>query len=249
MSDNKKNTKKICLIVILIILAILFVGYGIFLKSTPQSREKKIISYLEKKYNSEFNIIGITQSGDHVIMPSVSDCNGQTICPEIKENGAYCYRYNVLSVQDNITFEVEYIDRKLKDTITEKPTYYSIKYTDNILRDINNYIVDTIGQGETTFDSHSISIEFNENLDDIYTSDYEQKIEKISKYIQQKNSLDKDLNIIVYLYYSDDLIKLGATYTPIRMKRPKESSDGAKGQDISSGKYIKTYHLDDYFEG
>ena len=50
MSDNKKNTKKICLIVILIILAILFVGYGIFLKSTPESREKKIISYLKIQF-------------------------------------------------------------------------------------------------------------------------------------------------------------------------------------------------------
>ena len=79
--------------------------------------EKKIISYLEKKYNSEFKIIEMTSSGEHIILPEQS-CDGATFCPEIKDKGVYYYRYNVLSLSDNVTFEVEYLDKRLKDKIT-----------------------------------------------------------------------------------------------------------------------------------
>lgn len=60
--DSKifKNKKR-NLIILIIILIILFVGYGISIGSTDEGREKKIISYLEKKYNSEFKIIEMTK--------------------------------------------------------------------------------------------------------------------------------------------------------------------------------------------
>ena len=42
------KNKKRNIIIIIVILIILFILYGISIKSTPESREKKIISYLEK---------------------------------------------------------------------------------------------------------------------------------------------------------------------------------------------------------
>ena len=57
--------------------------YGIFIKSTPESREEKIISYLEKKYNSKFEIVQLIDSGENVLFSEIS-CDGSTFCPEIK---------------------------------------------------------------------------------------------------------------------------------------------------------------------
>lgn len=253
MTNKKENTKisknkKRNLIIILIILAILFIGYGISVKSTPQIREKKIISYLEKKYNSEFEIIEMTSSGEHVIMSEVA-CDGTTFCPEIKDKGAYYYKYNVLSVSDNITFEVEYLDKRLKDKITETTTYYSLTHTEDILNDINNYIINTIGNNETTIRSDSISIEINKKLDEICDSNYKQKLEKISAYVKERKSLDKDLDILVYFEYSDEILITFGYKDPIVTKRSDEYFDGAEGQDISSGKYMKVYHsLDEYLD-
>ncbi len=242
------KNKKIKLIVLLIILLILFTGYAISIKSTPESREKKIISYLEKKYNSEFKIIEMTSSGEHVIMPKIS-CDGSTFCPEIKDKGVSYYKYNVLSVSDNITFEVEYLDRRLKDEITETTTYYSLTHTEDILGNISNYIISTIGNNKTTIDSNTISIKFNEKFDEICNSNYKQKLEKISTYIKEKKSLDKDLDIFVYFEYSDDILITFGYDEPIVTKRSKEYFDGAEGQDISSGKYMKIYRsLDEYIE-
>lgn len=72
MTDNEENmkisnNKKIKFIIITILLLVLFLGYSVSIKSTPEVREKKIISYLEKKYNSKFKIIEMINSGEHVI--------------------------------------------------------------------------------------------------------------------------------------------------------------------------------------
>lgn len=138
------NNKKIKFIIITILLLVLFLGYSVSITSTPEVRKKKIISYLEKKYNSKFKIIEMTNSGEHVILNEIS-CDGATFCPEIKDKNVYYYKYNVLSLSDNVTFEVEYLDKRLKDTITETTTYYSLIHTDDILNDINNYIISIMG--------------------------------------------------------------------------------------------------------
>ena len=64
--------------------------YGIFIKSTPESREKEIISYLEKKYNSKFEIIQMIDSGENVLFGGIN-CDGSTFCPEIKEKGDWIW--------------------------------------------------------------------------------------------------------------------------------------------------------------
>lgn len=253
MTDKEENTKiiknkKRNLIIILIILAILFIGYGISIKSTPQSREKKIISYLEKKYNSEFEIVEMTSSGEHVTMSEIG-CDGATFCPEIKDKGVYYYRYSVLSLSDNVTFEVEYLDKRLKDKITEITTYYSLIHTDDILSDINNYIISIMGNNKTSMDSKSLSFKFDEKFDEICDSNYRQKLENISTYVKEKRALDKDLDILVYFEYSDDILITFGLKDPIVTKRSEEYFDGAEGQDISSGKYMKVYYsLDEYLD-
>lgn len=253
MSDKEENTKilknkKRNLIIILIILASLFIGYGISIKSTPESREKKIISYLEKKYNSKFEIIEMTSSGEHIILHEIS-CDGATFCPEIKDKGVYYYIYNVLSLSDNVTFEVEYLDKRLKDKITEITTYYSLAHTNDILSDINNYIISIMGNDKTILDSKSISLEFDEKFDEICDSNYKQKLEKISTYVKEKRALDKDLDIFVYFEYSDEISITFGFKDPIVIKRSDEYFDGAEGKDISSGKYMKVYHsLDEYLD-
>lgn len=243
-----EEQKKVKLIILIVILIILFVGYGMSFKGTTESREKKIISYLEKKYHSKFEIIEMTSSGEHVIIPEIG-CDGATFCPEIKDKGVYYYKYNVLSLSDNMIFEVEYLDRRFNDEITETTTYYSLIHKDDIMNDINNYIINTIGNNKTTIDSKSISVEIGKGFDEICDFNYRQKIEKISTYIKEKNALDENLDIVVYFEYADDtLITLGYK-DPIITKRSKEYFDGAEGQDISSGKYMKVYHsLDEYLD-
>lgn len=239
------KNKKRNLIIIIVILLILFIGYGISIASTPEGREKKIISYLEKKYNSKFKIIEMTSSGEHIILDEIS-CDGATFCPEIKDKGVYYYRYTVLSLADNVTFEVEYLDKRLKDKITEITTYYSLIHTDDILSDINNYIISIMGNNNSEVGSESISFEFNEKFDEICDSKYKQKLELISTYVKEKNALDKDLNIVVYFTYSDNILIAFGFGEPVVTKRSDEAFEDAEGIDIE-GQYMKTYYsLDEY---
>ncbi len=183
--------------------------YSIFIKSTPESREKKIISYLENKYNSKFEIVQLIDSGENILFSGIS-CDGSTFFPEIKEKGAYYYTYKVLSVSDNITFNVKYLDKKIQDKITEEPSYYSLKNTDDILKDISNYIIDKIGGtveesvNSEYKDSDYISIRIDENLKDIYDKSYMEKLKSIQSYIDSKNNSDADINIDVYINYNDN---------------------------------------------
>ena len=252
MIENEENSK-ICknkkrnLIILIVILVILFIGYGISIGSTDEGREKKIISYLEKKYNSQFKVIEMTSSGEHIILPELS-CDGATFCPEIKDKGVYYYRYKVLSLSDNVTFEVEYLDKRLKDKITEITTYYSLINTDNILTDINNYIASLIGNSNSQIRSKSILVEVDEKFDEVCDSNYKKKLEQISTLIKEKRTLDKDLDILVYFEYLDDISITFGYKDPIVIVRSEEEFEGADGIDASTGKYMKIYNsLDEYF--
>lgn len=210
MIDKKiyKNKKR-NIIIIITILIILFIVYGISIKSTPESREKKIISYLEKKYNSKFEIVQLIDSGENVLFDGIS-CDGSILCPEIKEKGVYYYSYEVLSVSDKVTFNVTYLDKKLKDKITEETSYFSLKNTDNILKDIANYIINTVGGTvEESVNSEFkncdyIRVKIDKNLKDIYNNNYMKKLKDIKSYIDSKNNSDKDIHIDVYIHYNDN---------------------------------------------
>lgn len=248
--ENSKivKNKKRNLIIIIFVLVILFIGYGIAIESNPETREKKIISYLEKKYNSKFEIIEMTSSGENVILEEIS-CDGAIFCPEIKDKGVYYYRYNVLSLTDNVTFEVEYLDKRLKDKITETTTYYSIVNTDDILTDINNYITSLIENSQTEINSKSILVKVNEKFNDICDLNYKKKLEQISTYINEKSSLDKDLDLFVYFEYLDNVLITFGFAEPVVVVRSEEEFEGADGIDSSTGEYMKVYNsLDEYFD-
>ncbi|MEE1218587.1 MAG: hypothetical protein U0L20_01530 [Ruminococcus sp.] len=245
-----KNKKIILLIILIAILVGLFVVFGMSMYSTPESREQKIISYLEKKYDSKFEIVEMTKTGEHIILNELS-CDGSTFCPEIKDSGVHYYLYNVVSKSDNITFEVEYLDRRFIDEITETTTYFSITHTDEIVLDINDYITDIFGEKNLhkEVSEKSIGVRIYEDFDKIYNSDYRQKLDKISAYVTKKNSLDKDLDIIVTFAYSDGILLNFISGNPIVTKRSDEYFEGSEGQDITSGQYIKVYcDLEEYFE-
>jgi len=242
MMDKKKSIK---LIILIAFLGILFIGYGISIKSTPESREKKIISYLEKKYNSEFEIIKISDNGENILINEVR-CDRATLCPEIKDKGVYYYNYEVRSVSDNVTFEVKYLDRKLSDKITEITTYYSIVNKDNIIEDINNYIIRTLSNENITIQDNVIKID--KNFDEICDNSYIRKIEKISTYVEEKNDLDSDLHILVYLEYSNGVL-VTINGKPTITKRSMVKFDGAEGIDVVTGKYMKFYNsIEEYLE-
>ncbi len=249
IAENKKGfkNKKIFLIVIIIILITLFIGYGISFKSTPESREKKIISYLEKKYNSKFEIIKLKDSGENVIMEEIN-CDGSTFWPKITDKDVYYYTYEVHSVSDDVTFEVKYIDKRLKDEIIEVTTYYSLTNKNDVKNDIDDYIINILGNNNI-IKTESNGFKISQNFDEICDSNYVKKLEKISDYVKEKNSIDKDLDILVYFEYDDDILVVFGYSKPIITKRSTEYFDGAAGVDIVSGKYIKTYRsIEEYLE-
>ena len=226
--------------------------YGIFIKSTPESREKKIISYLEKKYDSKFKIVQLVDSGENVLFSGIN-CDGSTFCPEIKEKGVYYYTYEVLSVSDNVTFKVKYLDKKIKDKITEETSYYSLKNTDDILKDISNYIIDKIGGtveesvNSEYEDCDYISIKIDENLKDIYDKNYMKKLKDIQSYIESKNNSDANINIDVYINYSDNCYFTSAFQEIVEDDRTEEE----KSDLMSSSEELKEMHhytLEEYLE-
>ncbi len=247
-STKKAKAQKRNLIIIISILSVLFIGYALTIRSTPKSREKKIISFLENKYDSEFEIIKMTSSGEHILINEII-CDGSTCIPEVKDKGVYYYKYSVKSLSDNVVFEVEYLDRRFFDKISETISYYSLVHTDDILNDINNYIIETFGDKTVKVSSSSISVEFSEKFDKICDSEYKEKLKRTDEYIGKKLALDSNLNILVYFNYSDDILITFGYAKPVVTKRSDEDFEGAEGIDIVTGKYIKTYYgLEEYFE-
>ena len=241
---EKQKTKKVKLLIAIAILIILFIGFGIFIKSTPESREHKVISYLKEKYNTDFEIIRLIDSGENVLFSEIS-CDGATFCPEIKDKGTYYYRYEVLSLSDNITFEVNYLDKKIKDTITE--SYFPKKYGDYILNDISNYIVSTIGDNETVTEFNKsnyknyglegwIEVNINKDLDNIYNKEYMKKLEAISSYIKNKEAMENDIDITVYINFKNNMQVYYLPNNPIIRKSTDE------------GDIIENYTFEEYLE-
>ena len=214
MEENSTHAKKMKLLAIIIILLILFIGYGVSVRPTPKTREKRIISYLEKKYNSQFEIIKLKGSGEDILYSKI-DFDGATIWPEIKNKGVYYYNYEVKSVSDSVTLTVVYLDRKIfPDKIKEVVTYYAIKNKDKIMNDMADYILDTIGREKTevTLDedglnnnSSLIVIEVDKALNEIYNADYVNKLKQIAQYAYEKNNLDEDVNIDIRIIYKNNI--------------------------------------------
>ena len=95
----------------------------------------------------------------------------------------------------------------------------------------------------------TVVLEVNEKFDEVCDSNYKKKLEQISTFIKEKKSLDKDLDILVYFEYLDDISITFGYKDPIVIKRSVEEFDGADEIDSSTGKYMKVYNsLDEYLE-
>lgn len=219
---EEQKSKKVKLLIAIAILIVLFILFGIFIKSTPESRERKVISYLKKEYKTDFEIVRLIDSGENMLFEGISLDSSPTVC-EIKEYGAYYYKYDVLSISDNITFEVTLVDRKFKDTIKEE--YFYIKNGDIILNDIAEYIVDVIGEENSDIEffksdyttyglEGSVRVQTNREIKDVYNKSFIKKLKKISSYIKMKEKIKDDIelqafikfknNIYVWVSYYDD---------------------------------------------
>ena len=142
-NENKgKKSKTIKLIVVLLFLAMLFIIYGVYLKTdTHESKEKKVITYLENKYNQEFEIIELVASKQYEEPPI--GCDGSTFIPARKVKDKYQYDYEVLSKTDNVKFNVYYLDDKGEDGF--KDSYTECKNLIETIDEISSHIIANIG--------------------------------------------------------------------------------------------------------
>lgn len=135
------------------------------------------------------------------------------------------------------------------DDVIENPSYYSIIYTSSACEDIKNYATYVMGDAKSDISSGGVTLEFDETFDEAYSKDYKKKLKKVRKYIKKINGQDKDMDILVYFKYSDNiLIYLGNDKFTVT-KRSSEYFEGNQGQDIMTGEYMRMYSsLDEYLK-
>lgn len=213
---KETKNKKVKLIIAVLILCVLFICSGIFIKSTVKTREEKILSYLEKAYDTKFEIVSLNWSGEKIIFPGIG-CDGSTFCPEIKDEETICYKYDVLEVENNITFELYYEDKKFNDKI--EAAYFKERYGEEILNEVATYIVDLIGDEDSEIEywiselpndkyriNGGVQITLDQDLDSVLNKQYiEEKLRKISTYLKKKCNMDEDVLIEVEVNFNKGL--------------------------------------------
>ena len=113
LSDENKKILK--LFVLLLLLLVLFISYGVYSKNNNRkSNDSKVISYLENKYNQKFEIIQLVDSRQYE--ESVLNCDNSELLPPRKIKGKYEYDYEILSISDNIKFNIYYLNDKGADS-------------------------------------------------------------------------------------------------------------------------------------
>ncbi len=209
--EKQQMSKVMKLIIAILVLMILFVICGIFIKST-ETREDKIISYLEKNYETEFEIVELTYSGEKILLNEIG-CDGSTFCPEIRDKNTIVYKYDVISKDDNFLFEVTYEDGKLSDEI--KSTYFIEKYGDETLEELAKYIIEMIGDENSTYEYYNyannsykmdgnVFIKVNKNLADVLSKDYiENKLRVISSHIKSITKKEDGVSLTVTVDFND----------------------------------------------
>lgn len=215
--EKQEISKGMKIIIAIIVLTILFVICGIFIKSTA-SREEKIVEYLQKQYDTEFEVVELTYSGEKILFNEIS-CDGSTFCPEIRDENTIVYKYNVKDKSDDFIFEVIYEDGKLSDEI--KSSYFVTKKGDETLDDLAKYIIDMIGDENSIYEYYNsedryqekqsvyemdghIFIKVNKNLADELNKNYiEDKLRVISSYIKSITKKEDDVKLTVIVDFDD----------------------------------------------
>ena len=253
-----EEKKIITLALLIMVLIVLFIGYGLSLTSTPESRERRILSYLENKYHTEFEIAEFDYSYEKEIVPEIG-CDGTTFQPAIHDNAAYVYHYEVWSTSDHSAVHVSYIDNRFKDEIKEESwySYFHSKTED----EIHDYVVRSIGEDKIEDYLGGLRFIIDEDFDEICDADYIKKLKKMSAYVQEKNltymqektDKDRDTDFDVHLLYSDDVaITFEYGDHPITVNTlTSENPDGIyESVYWTRQEFIKTYYysLEEYLE-
>lgn len=245
LSDENKKILK--LFVLLLLLLVLFISYGVYSKNNNRkSNDSKVISYLENKYNQKFEIIQLVDSRQYE--ESVLNCDNSELLPPRKIKGKYEYDYEILSISDNIKFNIYYLNDKSADSF--KDSYTECKTVAKTIEEISNYIINTIGSttsekdftiDEKTFSlyyNYNINIYSNEKLDEILEQNYITKLESIQTYTNNIiHSVSQRYHNMyyngIYIYYQDGkYIKVGKTGTLHVFNKDNSS-------DISIDEYLE----------
>lgn len=221
--EYKRNikSKSILLLIMIVILVISFIIYGINVINKSISNESALLSYLKKKYHNNFKIIELVASKQYV-EPAV-DCDGSAIIPEKEIKGKYKYYYEVLSISDNIKFNVYLINDNGRKTF--KDSYDMCKDFENISGDIQNYAItnieNTIIKTEsfyentdyTLFYDYYIKVYLDGKFEDIIDNEFTERLYLIRDYNDNIEDefhakydmfFDKDINIYVVIYDSNN---------------------------------------------
>lgn len=232
---DAKNRKILACILVFILILIGFIVSGVVIRSTPESRETAILKYLKEKYQSEFEIVGLVESGKENYMDRI-DCDGSTCVPDIRRPGAYFYRYDVRSLKDNIIFSIEYIDAIFSDNINEGlgpyATYESKRQYTSFAFEIANQIKEILEDDTITFSFHDstyIDIYSSKNLEEIYNEEYITKLEEIEDLIKRNTKEGMTYHGDYPPAYEDDKIReVDIIYNPyarVEIHRSRDEKD------------------------
>lgn len=210
---NNREEKKILLIILACTSVLLFVGYGFGFNLNNRvysatNKEEKIISYLEEKYNKRFKTIELIAEGYDMIRPEVN-CDGTVFCPGIEDKNKYYCRYKVLSIEDELLFEVFYQETKTDYTIEEHLIESSLNNKNEYIGNIVKYTIEILNLKDFSIEkSREVEneryININEEFNDLYNETYSKKINKIAKYIKD-NQNDKYPDPCIFLEYTDNI--------------------------------------------
>lgn len=217
-SEKILNKKTIIAIIatILVFLLLIFIILPNFYQDTSSEREKAILSYLQDKYNSNFEILGLESQKQY-------EENFNIDASEFTKKvwGKYEYYYNVLSTTDNVEFIVYLLDDNGKFSCND--SYKINKKYDTTIQQLQNYTTSLIGKeniAKITFQADNYSdaingklkVQLNKGFESIVNRSFLSNLDSINNYIYR---IEKDINnnitekndmgakIKVYLYDSE----------------------------------------------
>lgn len=190
--ENKKNTKSkiILLVTMIVILLVSFIIYGIIVNNKSISNESELLSHLKNKYHKNFEIIELVASKQYET-PSIG-CDGSTFIPSKKVKGKYQYYYDVLSISDNIKFNVYLIDDNGKRSFED--SYDICKHFENTAEELQTYVISNIGNTNSKKESFSeiddyslyyscnVKVYLDEKFEDIIDTEFIKKLNLIYDY-------------------------------------------------------------------
>lgn len=204
--NNKKisNLKIILLAILLIILLIIFNIY-VIKRTNNTSNESEVLSYLEKKYQQNFELIELVDNKQYE-SPKL-DIDGSTFIPSKKIAGKYEFYYDVLSISDNVKFNVYLLNDNGKREFQD--SYDICKHFENTTQKLQDYVISNIGNTNSKkesiynivdyslYYSCKVMVYLDEKFEDTIDTEFIKKLNLIYNY-------QVDINYNFGLNYNDN---------------------------------------------